>query len=56
MTDALKEEQRQAVMKQVPLGRLGTGEDVAQVVAFLCSDAAAYIQGEVIAVDGGLFM
>ncbi len=56
MTDALKDEQRQAVIKQVPLGRLGTGDDVAQVVAFLCSDAAAYIQGEVIAVDGGLFM
>ena len=56
MTDALKDEQREAVIKQVPLGRLGTGDDVAQVVAFLCSDAAAYIQGEVIAVDGGLFM
>lgn len=56
MTEALKPEAREAALKQIPLGRLGTAEDVAQVVAFLCSDAAAYIQGEVIAIDGGLFM
>jgi len=56
MTQVLKEEHREAVMKQVPLGRLGRCEDIAQVVTFLCSEAAAYIQGEVISVDGGLFM
>ncbi len=56
MTEVLKEEQKAAVLKQIPLGRLGSVEDVAQVVAFLCSDAAAYIQGEVISIDGGLFM
>lgn len=56
MTQVLQEEQRNAVLKQVPLGRLGKCEDIAHVVTFLCSDAAAYIQGEVISVDGGLFM
>lgn len=56
MTDALKPEQREAALKQVPLARFGQPEDVARVVAFLCSEDAAYIQGEVIAIDGGLFM
>lgn len=56
MTHILKDDQREAIVKQVPLGRLGKGEDIANVVAFLCSDSAAYIQGEVISVDGGLFM
>ena len=56
MTQVLKEEQRESVVKLVPLGRLGAGEDVANVVTFLCTDGAAYIQGEVISVDGGLFM
>ena len=56
MTDVLKPEHKEAILKQIPLGRLGAVEDVAQVVAFLCSDAAAYIQGEVLSIDGGLFM
>ncbi|MBC7528824.1 MAG: 3-oxoacyl-[acyl-carrier-protein] reductase [Chthonomonadaceae bacterium] len=56
MTDGLKEEHKEAILKQIPLGRLGVVEDVANVVVFLCSDAAAYIQGEVISIDGGLFM
>lgn len=56
MTDVLKEEQRQEVLRQVPAGRLGAPEDVANVVAFLCAPEASYITGEVIAVDGGLFM
>ena len=56
MTQVLKEEQRESVVKLIPLGRLGAGEDVANVVTFLCTDDAAYIQGEVISVDGGLFM
>ena len=56
MTEVLKAEQKDAILKQIPLGRLGAVEDVAQVVAFLCSDAAAYIQGEIISIDGGLFM
>ena len=56
MTDVLKAEQRQEVLRQVPAGRLGAPEDIANVVAFLCTPEASYITGEVIAVDGGLFM
>ena len=56
MTETLKPEFREAVLKQIPLGRLGSGDDVARVVAFLCSEDAAYVQGEVISIDGGLFM
>jgi 3-oxoacyl-[acyl-carrier protein] reductase len=56
MTEVLKPEQREAALKQIPLGRFGSAEDVARVVVFLCSEDAAYVQGEVITVDGGLFM
>ena len=56
MTQALKEEHRETIRKQIPLERFGTGEDIANVVVFLCTDGAAYIQGDVITVDGGLFM
>lgn len=56
MTDNLKDDFKETVVKQIPLARLGSADDVAGVVVFLCSDAAAYIQGEVITVDGGLFM
>jgi 3-oxoacyl-[acyl-carrier protein] reductase len=56
MTEALKPEYREAILKQIPLGRFGAAEDVARAVAFLCSPDAAYIQGEVITIDGGLFM
>jgi 3-oxoacyl-[acyl-carrier protein] reductase len=43
-----------ALLSQVPLGRLGTPEDVAPLVRFLASEGAAYMSGQVIAVDGGL--
>jgi NAD(P)-dependent dehydrogenase (short-subunit alcohol dehydrogenase family) len=43
-------------MEQIPLGRLGTPEDVSAVVAFLVSDEASYITGQVIGVNGGLYM
>jgi len=56
MTEVLKPEYRDTILKQIPLGRLGASEDVARVVAFLCSEDAAYVQGEVISIDGGLFM
>lgn len=56
MTDALKPDYREAILKQIPLGCFGKSEDVARTVAFLCSSDAAYIQGEVISIDGGMFM
>ena len=56
MTDALDENVKEALLQQIPLGRLGEPADVARVVAFLCSDAAAYITGQVINVDGGMVM
>ncbi|HEX7940804.1 MAG TPA: SDR family oxidoreductase, partial [Gemmatimonadaceae bacterium] len=56
MTDAMTPEARQALGEQVPLGRLGTPADIAGLVAFLASDHAAYITGQVFVVDGGLVM
>jgi len=56
MTEALPEGMGEQVQKQTALGRLGEPEDVAGVVAFLCSDAADYITGQVLVVDGGLVM
>jgi 3-oxoacyl-[acyl-carrier protein] reductase len=56
LTDELPEEAREAMLGNTPLGRLGDPEDVAGAVRFLCSDAAAFITGEVLLVDGGLGM
>lgn len=56
MTQKLDEKQREVLLKNVPLGRMGTPEDVARVVGFLCSPEADYITGQVIAVDGGMTM
>ena len=56
LTDVLPEEARQAMLDHTPLGRLGSPEDVAGAVRFLCSDEASFITGEVLLVDGGLGM
>jgi 3-oxoacyl-[acyl-carrier protein] reductase len=54
LTDALPDAARDAILANTPLGRLGEPSDVARAVRFLCSDAAAFITGDVLAVDGGL--
>jgi 3-oxoacyl-[acyl-carrier protein] reductase len=54
LTDALPEPAREAILGQTPLGRLGDPDDVARAVRFLVSDAAAFVTGDVLAVDGGL--
>jgi 3-oxoacyl-[acyl-carrier protein] reductase len=56
MTAVLDEKQREVMMVQIPLGRPGTDLEIAQSVAFLASDAAAYITGHVLDVNGGMFM
>ncbi len=56
MTDALTDEQRKAMLERVALGRMAAPAEVAAVVGFLASDAAGYITGETIAVNGGLYM
>ena len=56
MTDSLPEKARQSYLASIPLGRFGTAEDVAGVVAFLASGAAGYVTGQVIHIDGGLAM
>jgi 3-oxoacyl-[acyl-carrier protein] reductase len=56
MTDLLPEEVRKKYLENIPLGRFGTPEDVADAVAFLASDHASYITGQVIDIDGGLVM
>ncbi|HED00657.1 MAG TPA: 3-oxoacyl-[acyl-carrier-protein] reductase [Proteobacteria bacterium] len=56
MTAAIPEEIKKSLSAQIPLGRLGTPEDIADVVEFLSSDKAGYITGQVIHVNGGMFM
>ncbi len=56
MTRALGEEQRQALLANVPVGRFGEAREVAEAVAFLASPAAAYVTGETLHVNGGMYM
>lgn len=56
MTHALTEEQKQAMLATIPLGRAGTPEDIAGAVGFLVSPAAAYVTGTTVHVNGGMFM
>lgn len=56
MTRELPEAHRNALLTQIPLGRLGQAEEIAQVVAFLASDGAAYVTGATIPVNGGMYM
>jgi len=56
MTDELTDEQKDGLMSQIPLNRLGSTADIAKAVAFLASPAAAYITGETLHVNGGMYM
>ncbi|MBV8783286.1 MAG: SDR family oxidoreductase, partial [Gammaproteobacteria bacterium] len=56
MTRALTEAQRGALLTQIPLGRLGTPEDIAAAVLYLVSPQAAYVTGETLHVNGGMYM
>lgn len=56
MTRELTDEQRELMLGQIPLGRLGEPGEIAALVGFLCSDAAGYITGETIHINGGMYM
>lgn len=56
MTDALPEKVRQEMAAQIPLERFGSADDIANAVVFLATDASAYITGQVLAVNGGMYM
>jgi 3-oxoacyl-[acyl-carrier protein] reductase len=56
MTEALPENVRKAFLEQIPLGRFGNPEDVAELAAYLASDGAGYVTGQVIGINGGLYM
>ena len=56
MTDKISEEFKKTLISKIPSGKLGTGEDVSNCVAFLASDLASYINGETVHVNGGMYM
>ncbi|NUP90240.1 MAG: 3-oxoacyl-[acyl-carrier-protein] reductase [Candidatus Sumerlaeia bacterium] len=56
MTDVLPDKVKEQILTQIPLGRMGGPEDVAAAIAFLASEAAGYITGQVLAIDGGMAM
>ena len=56
MTHELSEKAKESLQEQIPMGRLGSGDDIASAVAFLVSEGAAYITGHVLSVNGGMYM
>jgi 3-oxoacyl-[acyl-carrier protein] reductase len=56
MTDRLSEEVKKVFLELIPMKRFGTAEEVARIVLFLLSDAAAYVTGQVLGVNGGMYM
>ena len=56
MTDALNDKQREAILNNVPLGRLGTGSEIAAAVVYLASAEASYVTGQTLHVNGGMSM
>lgn len=56
MTRELPEEQREMLLQQIPLGRLGSAEEIAGLVSYLCSESAGYITGETVHINGGMHM
>jgi 3-oxoacyl-[acyl-carrier protein] reductase len=56
MTDALPEKVREELTAQIPLERLGSAEDIANAVLFLAAERSGYVTGQVIAVNGGMYM
>ena len=56
MTDSIVESIKAVLTSKIPMSRLGTGEDVANTVAFLSSEQASYITGETVHVNGGMYM
>jgi 3-oxoacyl-[acyl-carrier protein] reductase len=56
LTDTMSPERKAQSAREIPLGRLGTAEEVGEVIAFLASDRAAYVTGQLIAVNGGLYL
>ena len=55
MTDSLPEDQKKALAQQIPMGRLGTADEVAQAVLFLASENASYITAQTIHINGGMY-
>jgi 3-oxoacyl-[acyl-carrier protein] reductase len=56
MTDELNEKQREAILGRIPLGRLGTADEIAAAVVYLASAEAAYVTGQTLHVNGGMAM
>jgi 3-oxoacyl-[acyl-carrier protein] reductase len=56
MTDALTEDQKAQILPRVPMGKLGSGGDIASAVVYLASDEAGYVTGQTIHVNGGMAM